>query len=234
MTPSPTLGVLQFLYMDDVMKFKSHRTKIGADLYIASLRRYTDDNEFLEFFEANNVASPVVEACIKTTRESLSFDFFLGRSKEREKDYLKVNKEYAGRIPDGFSAISRVNEIDYLCVGPHSGFYLWSRYKNDLYFDAAHPNKYKQQDKNLLFLTDRFSDLLGMIEECAREDDLEKDDYENPEIPFDDEDIEDDFKHPELFFKQSPDAVAVQLRKLKLSPKGEELLSLFAERKLLP
>lgn len=77
-------------------------------------------------------------------------------------------------------------------------------------------------------MSNNFSEFLEAISEINDSDDFcALDDYENPSLPFDDEDIEDDFNRPDLFFMQSPDAISIQLRKLELSEKGRELLRLF-------
>lgn len=63
--------------------------------------------------------------------------------------------------------------------------------------------------------------------------DNEYDEFSDPNIPFEDSDIDDDFKNPELFFKQSSKKIDIQLKKLALSTKGMELLELFKQKKLL-
>ena len=85
-----------------------------------------------------------------------------------------------------------------------------------------------------MFLAENFNTLLGLISSCEIGQDEEFiDDYENPNTPFEDEDIDDDFKHPELFFKQAKNDVDIQLKKLALSKKGQDLLLLFKNKKLM-
>ncbi|THJ31586.1 hypothetical protein E8K88_14840 [Lampropedia aestuarii] len=216
------------------MKFLSKKTKIDIEPYISDLKRSTSDEKFLKFFEEKNNATPKASACILIGGNSLIFDYFLGRSKELEKDYLLIKDEYEGRIPKNFSAVCRVDEVHFICLGPKSKFYLWDRYKNDLYFDPLLANKYKKQDEKLELIAENFDELIGLIvdNDSDAEDD-EYDHYEDPSVPFNDEDILGDFKNPELFFKQTPEAIQVQLKKLQLSKKGMELLALFAEKKLI-
>lgn len=218
------------------MKFKSIKSKINIKPYLDILRTYTNEKKFLDFFEKNNIATPATPSCIEVAGSDMSIDFFLGRSENPEMDYIKINEAYEYRIPDNFSAICIVNEIDFICIGPDSRFYLWSRYKNDLYFDPKHPNEYKPQDKNLAEIAGSFADLLNLINEKPKDKDInnEDDPYENPSIPFEDEDIADDFKNPDLFFKQSPHAIEIQIKKLQLSENGRKLLDLFKKNGLLP
>jgi hypothetical protein len=161
----------------------------------------------------------------------ISIDSFLGRSSDETKDLLKVHNSYDGRIPEPFLAICQVNEIDFA----RDGIYLWQRHNNDLYFDPGEPNKYREQDTDLVQIANSFSEFLNLIHWCAQSapDDASDDDFDNPNIPFADSDIESDFKHPDLFFKQSETAVAVQLRKLALSEMGRQLLAVFKDRKLI-
>ncbi|CAN7450984.1 hypothetical protein [Acidovorax sp. LjRoot117] len=215
------------------MKFKSLKTRIGVEDYIVHLKNFTEDEKFLAFFEKNNIATPEDPSCIVLNGKSLSVDFFLGRSKDDEKDYLKINQMYEERIPKGFSAICQLNEVDYACFGPEAMIYLWQRYKNDLYFDPSSPNKYKPQNCDLVLICRSFEDFLKLVTNCDEDEESSEDDFDNPKIPFKDDDIEDDFKHPELFFKQSSEAIEIQLRKLALSEKGKDLLSLFKKMGLL-
>lgn len=215
------------------MKFESKKSSIPLDPYLAVIGRYTKSKEYLEFFMNNNVAIPVTSGCVVLNGRSLSVDFFLGRSKSKGEDLIKVFESYENRVPSSYLPVCQVNEIDFLCLGADSKIYLWDRGVNDLYFDSSNPDTYLPQNVNLLRVFDSFKELLESIVECHVEVEEFEDDYDNPNIPFEDEDIEDDFLHPELFFKQSEDAVEIQLKKLKLSEKGRQLLGIFSKKGLL-
>jgi SMI1-KNR4 cell-wall len=213
----------------------SKKSKIKIEPYLKVIQKFTNDPVFIEFFEQNNTATPEDSACLVLQGQELSFDFFLGRSTREDEDLLAIKNNYEHRIPEKYLPICQVNEIDYVCIGTDSTFYLWSRYKNDLYFDPEVPNKYKPQNENLQLIAKSFSEFLGMIElskEVFDDADFE-DDFDNPHIPFLDGDIEDEFKRPELFFKQSKSAIDVQLQKLQLSDRGQELLSFFKQKGLI-
>lgn len=216
------------------MKFLTKKTTIEPAEYVQLLSRFSGEEDFINFLMNKNIAHPEDEACLKIAEEEYGFDYFLGRSKNSDEDIKKVAKAYKDRIPEKFLPIAVTNEIDFICVGEDSRFYLWRRGVNDLYFDEKSKNKYKKQDKNLFFLAENFNTLLGLISSCEIGQDEEFiDDYENPNTPFEDEDIDDDFKHPELFFKQAKNDVDIQLKKLALSKKGQDLLLLFKNKKLM-
>lgn len=220
--------------MGEFMKFISKKTKISIEPYLALISKFSKDEKYVDFFTAFNVATPIEDSCIFVDDRALSIDFFLGRSTNGEEDLLKVFQSYENRIPSAYLPVCQANDIDFLCVGVDSGVYLWSREKNDLYFDPKNANFYLPQNIVLRKCFEGFDDLLDSI---VRDDSNViggiEDDYDNPNIPFDDDDIEDDFKHPELFFKQSPDAVRIQLKKLNLSKRGCELLELFRDMGLV-
>jgi hypothetical protein len=217
------------------MQFSSKKSKIKIEPYLKVIKEFTNESEFIDFFEKNNLATPDGSLCLVLGKQALSFDFFLGRSTQKDVDLLAIKNNYEYRIPAKFLPVCQVNEIDYVCIGMDSRFYLWSRHENDLYFDAEIANKYKPQNENLQLIAKSFPAFLGKISASNKVfDDTDfEDDYDNPFIPFLDGDIEDEFKRPELFFKQSKSAIDVQLKKLQLSERGQELLVLFKDLKLI-
>lgn len=217
------------------MEILSKNTSINPDKYRSLLLEFTSDKELVEFLIQNNVAHFKDSMYLTIEGEQYSFEHFLGRSKNTTEDLLKVFEAYEGRIPDKYIAVAVVNEVDFVCAGPGSKLYLWRRDVNDLYFEEGSRNTYKKQDKKLYVLADNFNGLMALVAEWDgdAEDEEFEDDFENPNIPFEDADIEDDFKHPELFFKQPENDVRIQLKKLSLSKKGKELLSVFREKGLL-
>lgn len=216
------------------MKFYSKNSPCMDSGYANLFDGFCFDSAYLIFLNDKNVAAPIVPACFFVGGEQFDVDFFLGRSNDPGEDLVKVFRAYKNRIPDGYIPICHVNDGDYVCLGKDGGVYVWRRDVNDLYFDPGCPNSYKPQNTDLLKVSNSFSEFFESISENNDSDDFcAFDDYENPSLPFDDEDIEDDFNCPALFFKQSPDAISIQLRKLELSEKGRELLRLFRCRGLI-
>lgn len=210
------------------MKFYSKSSLCMDSGYANLFDGFCLDSACLMFLNEKNVATPIVPACFFVGGEQFDVDFFLGRSNDPSEDLMKVFRAYVNRIPSGYIPVCHVNDGDYACLGKDGGVYVWRRDFNDLYFDPGCPNSYKPQNTELLKVSNNFSEFIEAISEINDSDDFcALDDYENPSLPFDDEDIEDDFNRPDLFFKQSPDAISIQLRKLELSEKGRELLKLF-------
>ena len=216
------------------MKFSAKKTSIALEPYLELIGKFTDDKSFKNFFSSNNLARPEPSGCIEFNDQTLSVDFFLGRSRQKNEDLIGIFQAYENRVPKDFLPFCQLNEVDFLCIGVDSEIYRWARDKNDLYFDPKQIDAYLPQDVNLQKVFDCFEDFLASIVEVHDVgDEFFEDDYENPDIPFEDDDIEDDFKHPELFFKQNRQAIDVQLKKLQLSHKGRELLTLFEKKGLM-
>ena len=210
------------------MKFDTRKTSIPLGRYLELIGKYTKDKSFVNFFSSNNVARPNPSGYIHLNNQQMSVDFFLGRSHEKNEDLIKIFHSYENRVPRKFLPICQMNEVDFLCIGVDSKIYHWTRDKNDLYFDSGRENSYLPQNVDLQDVYNCFEDFLGSISTASNGGEVfYEDDYDNPEIPFEDDDIEDDFKHPELFFKQNQQAIGTQLKKLQLSQKGRELLLLF-------
>lgn len=210
------------------MEFHSKNSLFVSSGYSSLFDGFCLDSAFLAFLNEKNVAVPIIPACFFVGGERFDIDFFLGRSNDPNEDLLKVFRDYKNRIPNGYIPICHVNNGDYVCLGKDGGVYVWRRDVNDLYFEPGCPNSYKPQNTELLKVANSFSEFFNAISENNYSDDFcALDDYDNPSLPFDDEDIEDDFNNPGLFFKQSPDAISIQLRKLELSEKGRELLRVF-------
>lgn len=217
------------------MNFLPETTSIDPGRYESLLLDCTSDRSLIEFLIGRNLQKYKEPMFLSVDGEQYSFEYFLGRSENSSEDLVKVFETYKGRIPDGYVAVAVVNEVDFVCAGPGSRLYLWRRDVNDLYFEGGGRNAYKEQNKTLYVLAENFTELLSRIAvwKESGEEEVFDDDFENPHIPFDDADIEDEFKHPELFFKQSAEDVSIQLKKLNLSKKGLELLALFREKGLL-
>lgn len=217
------------------MGVSSKKISINSGKYESLLLGCTGDKSLIDYFIGKNAQNFKEPMFLNVEGEQYSFEYFLGISENSDEDLVMVFDAYKGRIPDGYVAVAVVNEVDFICAGPGARFYLWRRDVNDLYFESGGRNAYKKQDENLYVLAQNFTELLGLIEggQEAEDDEEFEDDFENPQLPFDDADIQDEFKYPELFFKQPAKDVSIQLRKLKLSKKGLELLALFRERGLL-
>lgn len=198
------------------------------------IEKFTEDKLFVDFFVNNNLAKPDPSGYVYLNNHALSVDFFLGRSREKNEDLIEIFRAYENRVPQNFLPFCQLNEVDFLCFGTDSKVYLWARDENDLYFDPGKADAYLSQNIELRGVFDCFEDFRSSIVDASYTGEaFFEDDYENPGVPFEDDDIEDDFKHPELFFKQSQQAIDVQLKKLLLSKKGRELLLLFEKKGLM-
>jgi hypothetical protein len=221
------------------MKFNTQKSSRSLDKYlsfIAARLGAGDFGEYAAFLRLNNVAEPVEAQAIKVKGQERVLDFFLGRSKDEDEDLIAVNQGYTHRIPASFIAIASINEVDFICLGKDAGIYYWDRDNNDLYLDPERPNQYLPQNKKLAQVARSFNAFVQSLYRCDDSSDGdgdEPDGYDNPATPFPDEEADFYARFPALFFKQMPEAIAVQLEKLKLSNKGKALLALFSEKGLL-
>lgn len=198
------------------------------------LKKFIHNEDVIEFLFKNSRLE-TFEKSIAIDGQLFYIDYVLGESEDSSRDIIKTYEEYEGRIPLNYLAIAVFDEINFICIDSNNHFYIWSRDKNDLYFSKKE-NVYKTQDTRLKLIAKSFIDfeslLIDDVDTKLYGDD-EYDEFSDPNIPFEDSDIDDDFKNPELFFKQSSEEIDIQLKKLALSTKGIELLELFKQKKLL-
>lgn len=216
------------------MEYTSFKGIHFSKKYQNFLKKFTHNEDFIEFLFKNSRLE-TFEKSITIDGQLFRIDYVLGESEDSSRDIIRTYEEYEGRIPLNYLAIAVFDEVNFICIDSNNYFYIWFRDKNDLYFSEKE-NVYKTQDLSLKLIAKSFIDFEGLLVDDvdAKLDEYnEYDEFSDPNIPFEDSDIDDDFKNPELFFKQSSKKIDIQLKKLALSTKGIELLELFKQKKLL-
>jgi SMI1-KNR4 cell-wall len=204
-------------------------------------KQQINSNEYLNFLKENNVVILNSNHGITVNNAIIPIDIIFGYSKKEDENLIAIHDSYKHRIPDDYIAIASANWGDFICLSIKGEVFHWDHEVHDLYFnmDGEIDNtkgSYKPQNVKLNFIANSFIGFLELIkpaEESDDDDDDSLDEYEDTKIPFHDEGLTNYFKNPKLFLTNSPNRISIYLKKLELSDKGRQLLSVLKQEGLI-
>ncbi|BDR55760.1 SMI1/KNR4 family protein [Xylocopilactobacillus apis] len=202
--------------------------KIETDTQIKFSKSY------LNFLKRFNVVEFDGNYNIKSGKESISIETIFGFSKQEEEDIESVSRFYRNRIPSSYLPVASINSEDIVCINSQGKIYHWNHEINDLYFNKE-PNSYQPQNEKLSLIAESFDDFLKLIFLSKETQPEERYDvYMDSTVPFPDKVLGIFFENPKLFFSNNTgNRVQIYLKKLELSEKGQELLTLLRKENLL-